>query len=755
MNSAIAAGARGIEIGGFSFLTNYDLTVWEPMNDTTSPETNWSFNFDTLDDQPEPTGLSFALTAGVNTMWQAMATSGTQSLVGNSEVLMQGGTEAGAFVFNTMAIGAGAVANIDLPNLTIQGGAAGGAINAAAVNGGTVDIQASKEVLGGESGNAHGIGIGAMGAGSEFTINTGSIKGGNAGSTYGLAYAAQNGGTATVKTTLIQGVNGSAIYAAAISTDGSSTSAKISNFGDFGPGSPILTFQGGDLSYSSGMNVSAYGTGAKSHIESGALRFVGGGAFEAAGLFYNAAQGGTAEITVPDSLAVMGDGIYVKGGTVEDAYGIGYNAYSDGTVEGQTKGTISASGSGKFLRIVGGDADHAHGIGYNASGTGAEGTIEYSGFGDSYIRGGSANADGISYNAYDGGIGSIANHAVEHVLLIKGDVGTGVWANAYGSGSIGTIRNYDTGSLTIWGGAQGQGVYVNASGEGSTGNIVNSGAGQLSFIGAGVAGMYVNSLDLGVGTVLNSGAGTLTIQGEDAGHGIYVNGLDPNSDGSIRNAGSGSLWLLGGTYDGMYANALDGGTGQILNESDGNLTIRGGFAAATIGLRYNAESEGSTATIANLGEGILSIEGGAVADAYGIRYNADEGGTGNIRNEGEGELLIQGGFEAGMYANAGYGGTGTIANSGAGTLTIAAGTGEDAYGIGFNAYSVSSDSTTSGLIVNEGGGTIGIIGGAGKDGFGLSRNATGVQAVGEIANSSDGSLLIQGGSEKKRAGHRI
>ena len=130
--------------------------------------------------------------------------------------------------------------------------------------------------------------------------------------------------------------------------------------------------------------------------------------------------------------------------------------------------------------------------------------------------------------------------------------------------------------------------------------------------------------DYASGTIRNEGSGTLTIQGGTAFYafGIYVSAWSYESSGSIINAGSGTLLIQGGT--GAYASGFDtiayrmGSTGSIINEGSGTLTIQGGTGYGAFGIANFARDSGSTGLITNAERGTLNILGDIASGTYGI-----------------------------------------------------------------------------------------------------------------------------------------
>ena len=130
--------------------------------------------------------------------------------------------------------------------------------------------------------------------------------------------------------------------------------------------------------------------------------------------------------------------------------------------------------------------------------------------------------------------------------------------------------------------------------------------------------------DYASGTIRNEGSGTLAILGGSATYafGIYVCAWNYGSSGSIINAGSGALLIQGGT--GTFAAGFDtiaymmGSTGSIINEGSGTLTIQGGTGLGAFGIANFARDSGSTALITNAEGGTLNILGNVASNTYGI-----------------------------------------------------------------------------------------------------------------------------------------
>ena len=776
--SASAAPDRMIEIGGYKFASTYDgvssFGPWHPAEDTSSTVVDWSFDFDTNNGQEVLEGQTFEITAGQYTMWESMAATGHQSLKGDAQVLIQGGTTPGAYVFNALADGPNAFVLIEMQNLSIRGGAGNAAINTAATNG--ADVTANvKEVVGGSAGNAYGIGIGAYGVGSYLRLNTTMVSGGTVDTGYGIAYLAQNGGSADLGGFFISGANAtSAIFAAAMSTNGSNTKASINvdtisggastaiNFGAYGNGSYAhfsstagdWTISGGDSEEAFGIGTLAFGNGSRGIIFNDGYRtlnIVGGSGDQAYGI--ESLAGG--EYLNYDSYAALrnsagGGTVVISGGSGVKSYGISEVAYGNASY-----GEIVNEGEG-VIEILGGEGSGSYGINYNAMGEGSEGLISNL-TGTLTIQGGKPTANGLNINGADGGVGTVTNAGSGSLSILGGEYSftQGISSNAY-SGGTGTISNTGSGSLLIKGGSQkyesrAYGMINNASGKGSTGFIVNTADGDLTVQGGdgrNDEGIKRNAASGGSGTISNTGSGELQIFGgsEDNAYGMGTNSDGSGSKGTISNTGAGTVKIAGGsksTANGIQFNATNGGTGTISNAGAGDLVITAGNAVSAYGITYNAYTAGSTGFIANEAEGNLTISGGSYESAFGISYNGSSEGTGTVTNNGKGTLTISGGsgyFAAGISSNAHTAGTGLIKNSGSGNLIIVAGSAERADGMTGNAVN-----SASGTISNEGDGRLTIQGGSVSGADGISVNAE-LAATGTIRNVGSGTLTIRGGT---------
>ena len=758
--SASAAPDRMIEIGGYKFASTYDgvssYGSWHPAEDTSSTVVDWSFDFDTNNGQEVLEGQTFEITAGQYTMWESMAATGEQALTGNAEVVMQGGTTPGAFVFNTLADGSNAHASVALLNLTIRGGSAAGAVNIAARNGGSAVVTA-KEVSGGNGANAHGIGIGASGEGSSFGISA-TVVGGTVSSSYGIAFAAYNGGSFTANHVVnwdeesyffpvFSGANqGSAVFALAMSTDGSDTEAYLE--------APLVI--GG---MSTAVLYGAYGKGSWIHISNEGDAGSGGSQAILGGESDNAAGIGTLAYGKGSAATIYHTGfdqtLKIAGGAGQDAYGIG--TFADTADSGETsadnkaEGSLTNSAGGGTVLISGGSGTDSHGIARVAYGAAShvefihEGRIS-EGEALMQIQGGSGeNANGIDMLAGLGGEAEVRNVGTGLLKIVGGTVNgaLGIDYSAHGAGSSATIANASSGTLSVSGGT-----------------------------GPSSHGIMFNAFDGGTSTVSNAGEGSLTISGGDGENaiGISRNSSGAGSVGTISNSDTGELIITGGNGYSAYGiayNAADGATGFISNESDGSLTITGGngLEASSYGLSYNGY-EGGSGTIRNAGRGTLTISAGSGDDAFGIAYNAYEGGKGTISNEGGGTLNIRGEYGTnglftnasrnggegsiinsgsglllidggsisashGMYYNASYGATGTIRNTGTGTITIRGGTTRDAYGLYCNTYV----SGSTGTIENAAGGTLNILGNKASWSYGIGFLAGSIGSTGRLENA--------------------
>lgn len=149
--------------------------------------------------------------------------------------------------------------------------------------------------------------------------------------------------------------------------------------------------------------------------------------------------------------------------------------------------------------------------------------------------------------------------------------------------------------------------------------------------------------------------GDLTIQGGSRGNAYGIGYIGPYSaSGTIRNEGSGTLAILGGsaTYAfGIYVCAWNyGSTGSIINEGSGTLLIQGGSGALAAGFDTIAYMIGSTGSIINEGSGTLTIQGGTGPGAFGIaNFARDSGSTAIISNGEKGTLNILGNVASNTY----------------------------------------------------------------------------------------------------------
>lgn len=261
----------------------------------------------------------------------------------------------------------------------------------------------------------------------------------------------------------------------------------------------------------------------------------------------------------------------------------------------------------------------------------------------------------------------------------------------------GKIVNSKGAELTISGGSDNwaDGIQHLAGSSGSTGTIENSGVLTITGGSAGANGIYSLANYGGTGQIVNNDGAELTITGGSGStSGIQYLATASNSTGTIEN--SGVLNILATSYYGIVSLADSRGTGTIVNNEGGELSITGGSANYISGISSVASDANSTGSIDN--SGAMTISGGTSSYASGINSIAGHSGTAQITNNEGGELTINGGSSIDAYGiryvATGSGSTGTIENSG--TMTIAASS--SASGLDNIAY----DYGTGKIINNEG-----------------------------------------------------
>lgn len=453
-------------------------------------------------------------------------------------------------------------------------------------------------------------------------------------------------------------------------------------------------------------------------------------------LYDSLADGGTGSLTIKEGMTAT-----IAGGTSRGVYAFDTLATNGGSAEIKNEGTLT---------IQGGTVFNTNGIGSNAyySGTG---TISNTGGGTLTIQGGTVSgAVGIYYNGGKSSIGTISNTGSGTLTIQGGDGAHGIYFNAYDSG-IGTISNTETGTLTIQGGTGSEAYGIKTSAYSIVGNPTK-------------------------GTISNTDSGTLIIQGGtgDDAYGIDTNAYGTGSTGTIQNLGSGVLTIQSASSGGIQYNAYSGGTGNIINEGDGELIIKAISSSSAI--VKNASGTGSKGVIANTGKGKLIIQGSETTEGgSAIVYNAYQYGSGLISNTGEGTLIIQGGSvrnSFGIFVLSSDA-EGIISNSGSGDMFIQGGTSEHAHGIDSMLQGTWSKIKSS--IENTGSGNLTIKGGVDCSGISTAslgstfhNEGDGVLTIsggddygygieffdGEITNSGTGDLIIQGGEGQDSYGIR-
>ena len=415
----------------------------------------------------------------------------------------------------------------------------------------------------------------------------------------------------------------------------------------------VLTITGGTGSSTEGMSSNAAGEGSDGSIinaGAGTLNILGGMGGYAHGLENNATDGGIGTIVN------RGEGsLTIRGGNgVISAYGISTNSYgkdSVGTILNEGAGTLTILGSavtngasgiqffalsggtgaltnsGRGTLIVSGGGESKNGIYYNASRSDSTSTISNTGTGTLIIKGGSGNvADGIGYNAFEGGSG-------------------GVRYNAYGPRSVGEILNEGTGTITIKSSdaANTSGIDVFATHDG-TGRLINSGAGSIEILGGagksshGIHDFASTSLKAYNGATAlmqNASSGTILIQGGsgEGAHGMSTFGWNYEDgqyhvNANLVNEGTGVITIQGGDGLGAYglAWAFAGNTkGKFTNGVDATFNLLGTENAAAIGGFSYTTAEASFDNAGTLNLNAYAIEAISDGQAQGKIINRATG----------------------------------------------------------------------------------------------------------------------------------
>ena len=187
--------------------------------------------------------------------------------------------------------------------------------------------------------------------------------------------------------------------------------------------------------------------------------------------------------------------------------------------------------------------------------------------------------------------------------------------------------------------------------------------------------------------------------------------------------------------DGTQVGTVLGEVKDVWTLTEGDMSIQGGSRGNAYGIEYIGPDYAS-GTIRNEGSGTLAILGGSATYAFGIYVCAwNYGSSGSIINAGSGTVLIQGGtgtFASGFDTIAYmYGSKGSIINEGSGTLTIQGGTGLGAYGIA----NFVRDSGGTGRITNAEGGTLNILGNVASNTYGIGPMTASTTAKAYIENA--------------------